>query len=676
MLIELILIGGVAYLFKRKETQQLAKNSKKFLKNLQSVLMGNERQQQQLTLNSEYSKEIQIIEDSTASRKYLWLAATALGTALLRSVNPILAGISVVVQFYLIAPLLRLVWRDLKAGRVLTVYLESIVIFLGMMAKGYLVLAALMGMGANLLTTVIQRTEDRAEKRLTNIFANHPHRVWVEKDGIEIEVDFHTLTAGDIVIVNAGEVIPVDGVIQQGLATIDQHLLTGESQPIERGEGEKVFAATLILTGRICIKVEVAGENTVAAKIGQVLDNTQHYKENLIARGQKVADGFLPVTWSIAAATWPLLGSTAALSVLFASLGLNMIFLGPLSVLTYLQILSRHGVLVKDGRILESLRQVNTIVFDKTGTLTLEQPTVGHIYILGDYDNNTILRYAAAAEYRQSHPIAKAILAKAAEAELDIPEPDAASYEVGYGIKVKLDVHIVRVGSARFMQSESIALPDSIAPIQQQAEQQGYSLIYVSVDHSLAGILEIHPSIRPEAIDIIQKLKQRGLSLYIISGDHEQPTHNLANQLGIDHYFAETLPENKAHLVKQLRDEGRFVCFIGDGINDAIALKSAQISISLKGASTAATDTAQIILMDGTLKHLEQLFQLADEFENIMRTNFLTSIVPGVICIGGVYFLHFGLAAGMATYYLGSAAGLSNSLLPLVWHQDEEPKRP
>ncbi|MCK5524678.1 MAG: HAD-IC family P-type ATPase [Thiomargarita sp.] len=165
------------------------------------------------------------------------------------------------------------------------------------------------------------------------------------------------------------------------------------------------------------------------------------------------------------------------------------------------------------------------------------------------------------------------------------------------------------------------------------------------------------------------------MKLYIISGDHEHPTRRMAETLGIDHYFAEILPENKAKLVKQLCQEGQFVCFIGDGINDAIALKSAQVSISLKGASTAATDTAQVIFMDGTLNHLEQLFQLADEFEKTMHTSFLSTIVPGVICIGGVYFLHFGIAMGMGLYYVGSAVGLSNTFLwPLVKHQEEKPK--
>lgn len=245
------------------------------------------------------------------------------------------------------------------------------------------------------------------------------------------------------------------------------------------------------------------------------------------------------------------------------------------------------------------------------------------------------------------------------------------SYEVGYGIKVLINGQQIRVGSGRFMSREGIELPEVAQNLQAQAEAKGFSLIYVGINQQLGGILEMHPNIRPEAVEIIQCLKQRGMKLYIISGDHEHPTRGMAETLGIDHYFAEVLPENKAKLVKQLCQQGH-ICFIGDGINDAIALKSAQVSISLKGASTAATDTAQIIFMDGTLNHLEQLFQLADEFEETMQTNFLTTIVPGVICISGVYFLHFGIAMGMGLYYVGTAVGVSNTLWPLVKHQDEK----
>ena len=344
--------------------------------------------------------------------------------------------------------------------------------------------------------------------------------------------------------------------------------------------------------------------------------------------------------------------------------------LGPISVLAYSQILARHGILIKDGRALESLRQVNTIVFDKTGTLTLEQPTVASIHSVCGHSEDTILRYAAAAEYRQPHPIARAILAKAAERQLELPELDEASYQVGYGIKVAVEEQVIRVGSARYLEREGIEAPEDVEIIQQKAERESHSLIYVGINRELAGVLELIPTIRPEAKSVIRYLKQRGFKLVIISGDHEEPTRRMAEAFGIEHYYAETLPENKAALVEQLREQGDFVCFIGDGINDAIALKAAQLSVSLKGASTVATDTAQIIFMDGTLKQLGPLFRYMDEFEKTMKTNLMTSITPGVVSIGGIYLAHFGIATAMGLSYLGCLLGLCNSLKPLIRHEE------
>ncbi len=416
----------------------------------------------------------------------------------------------------------------------------------------------------------------------------------------------------------------------------------------------------------------MTGEKTVAAQICQILNNSQNYKDQLMTRGQKISDAFLPIELGISAITWPLMGTTAALTILLSGLGADMIFLGPITVLNYLQIFSRHGILIKDGRVLESLRQVDTVVFDKTGTLTLEQPTVGKIHCFGDYDENTLLCYAAAAEYRQPHPIAKAIVDKAVSQNIELPNLDEASYEMGYGIKVSINGQLILVGSGRFMIREGIELPEMVQSTQAQAEAKGFSLIYIAIDQQLGGILEMHPNIRPEVFQIIHFLKQRGMKLYIISGDHEHPTRHMAETLGIDHYYAEVLPKDKAKLVSELCKQDKFVCFIGDGINDAIALKSVQVSISLKGASTAATDTAQIIFMDGTLNRLELLFQLVDEFEDTMHSNFLSTIVPGVICIGGVYLLHFGIAMGMGICYVGSAIGLANTMWPLVEHQDDE----
>ncbi|MEK7991674.1 MAG: heavy metal translocating P-type ATPase, partial [Thiotrichaceae bacterium] len=563
-------------------------------------------------------------------------------------------------------------FRDFKRGHFISTYLVSTILMIGMIATGQLILAAMAGLLGGFLVKLMRRTEQNSQQQLINVFAGHPNQVWLERDGVEIQIGFDGLQIGDVVIVHAGEVIPVDGKIKVGSASIDQHVLTGESEPVDKGIGEDVFASTLVLAGKINIQVETAGEETVAANIGRVLNNTSDYKDTLMLRGRKIADSLLPIELGLGAVTLVALGPIPAMGVLWSGLGYRMIMNGPISVLNYLQILARKGILIKDGRVLESLSKVDTVVFDKTGTLTQEQPTITAVHLFADYDESQILYYAASAEHRQTHPVAKAIIEKAQTQNITLSAPENTSYEVGYGIKVEVEQKTICVGSARFMQREQLNMPEQLDDLQQQAETFGYSLIYVGVDNEVAGVLEMQPTIRPEAHSLIDTLHQRGISTYIISGDHEQPTRNTAEQLGIDHYFAETLPENKADLIKQLRDEGRFVCFIGDGINDAIALKSAQISISLKGASSAATDTAQVIFMDGSLVPFERLFSLSDEFEGTMRNNFLISLVPGVINIGGIYLLHFGIAASMGLFYAGTTAGLVNSVVPLVKHQAED----
>ncbi len=426
---------------------------KKLLHYFKTSVLGDERQQQ-LTLAPEMQADIKKYEKEANRNIVLSIGATAL--ALLASVSPMLYLLGVGAVLYLMRDIFYFIWRDFKKGHFLSVYLLGAFMLIGMIATGHLVLAAFSGVLGGFLMKIIKKAEESSEKQLFNVFSGHPSRVWIEKEGIEIQVDFNTLQKDDHVIVNAGEIISVDGVIHTGLANIDQHILTGESQPVEREVSDKVFASTLLLSGRIAILVETTGEETVAAGIGIVLNNTQNYKENLIARGQKMADRFLPVEIGVTAVTLAVLGPTSALAVMWSGLGANMAVLGPLSVLNYLQILSRRGILIKDGRVLESLRQVDTVVFDKTGTLTLEQPTVGKIHCFGNYDENTLLGYAAAAEYRQPHPIAKAIVDKAASRNLELPNLDEANYEVGYGIKVTIDGQLIRVGSGRFMSREGI----------------------------------------------------------------------------------------------------------------------------------------------------------------------------------------------------------------------------
>lgn len=327
-----------------------------------------------------------------------------------------------------------------------------------------------------------------------------------------------------------------------------------------------------------------------------------------------------------------------------------MRILSPLTTLNTLHFISQKGILIKEGSVLEKLSQVDTIVFDKTGTLTLKQPVVQNIYSCNRVMEDDLLIYAASAEHRQTHPVAQALLAAAEERGLNLKEIEDSRYEVGYGIKVAIASHLVWVGSERLMQLEGISITKEMQEISQHCDSKGYSFIMVAIDGELSGGIELAPAIRPEAQAVINELRQRQIMTYIISGDQEGATKTLAEELRIDRYISEILPEAKSAIVEQLQKEGKTVCFVGDGINDSIALKKADISISLHGAATVATDTAQVVLMDGNLMQIVSLLDIAKQFKQKEKNNLLTTILPGVACIGGVFLFHSGLYASIILY--------------------------
>ena len=555
----------------------------------------------------------------------------------------------------------------LKRGEINT-SLFSAMIATGFIAGGMFPVAALELTLASLVRYLVVRTEDHSKSSLSSLFGTQSSTAWIRKDDLEIEIPLEQVCNGDIVIVTAGQIVPVDGIIVDGMASIDQHMLTGESQPAEKTVGDEVLASTVLHSGKIQVRVEKTGEETVAAHIGHILNQTTDFKEVVQARADSQSTKmFLPVM-ALSALALPFGGVNSATAVAMNVPAYKMRYFGPISMLNYLNIAARRSILVKDGRSLELLRTIDTIVFDKTGTLTLEQPQVHRIYTVNSFSENELLTLAAAAEERQSHPIALAILAEADDRQLVRPAIDDIQYEVGYGIKVQIDNQVVRVGSERYMDMEQIDVPAEICRHQADCHEHGYSLILVAIDNHLAGAIELHPTIRPEATSMIQQFKDRGVDLVIISGDHEGPTRQLANQLGIDRYFAQVLPEDKAILVAQLQDEGRSVCFVGDGINDAIALKKADVSVSLSGATTVATDSAQIVLMDGGLTHLIDIFTLAQEFEEITKSNVAISTIPAIFCIGGVFLLGWSTLTAVFVSQSIFFSGFLNSMRPLFRH--------
>jgi len=619
-------------------------------------------------------------EERMANQMLLNSSFLFASTAICALVYPPLVYLHIPPMLYLGLPFYKQGVEDLFYRKKVTTVVVDTIFAIGSLAytvatPSVLVIGTAGGLLMALNNKVATQSKDNTRKSLTNLFGEQPKYLWIVKDDIEIEVPFESVQAGDIVVVHAGQMIPVDGTIYDGVASIDQHMLTGESQPAEKAEGDPVFAATVVLSGKIYIQVQKTGVETAAAQIGQILNETSNFTSSIQLRGKEIADQAALPTLLFSGLTLPFFGPDKALAVLFSGIGYNMQMLGPISVLNYLYVMSQHGILIKDGRALEQVSKIDTIVFDKTGTLTLEQPHVGSIITYNGYSEEELLIYAAAAEERQTHPIALAIQKEAQERQLELPSISEASYEIGYGIQVTLDQKVIRVGSGRFMAMESIAMPAEIESIAKEGQEQGHTLVYVAIDDQLAGVIELVPTIRPEAQHIINYISQLGIDMVIISGDHERPTRALAEELGIKQFFAETLPENKADHIERLQEEGKFVCFIGDGINDAIALKKAQVSISLRGASTIATDTAQIILMDQTLNQLEELFTISKQFESNMQLNLVSTVVPGVMIIGGAFLGVVGYAASTALFFAGMTAGVANAMRPQFNTQQKRENR-
>jgi heavy metal translocating P-type ATPase len=513
---------------------------------------------------------------------------------------------------------------------------------------------------------LVKKTQDDSKKLLLNAFGKQPRYVWLYRDGAEVQISLDQLQPLDVIVVNTGEVVPVDGIIAQGMAMIDQHALTGESTPAEKGVGDRVFAATLMLAGKILVQVEKSGNETASAKISQILNDTAGYKLSSQHKGERLADKAVIPTLAVSAVGMATMGPAGAVAVLNSDFGTGIRMAAPLAMLSSLALCANKGILVKDGRALELMNEVDTVLFDKTGTLTRERPEVGRIIVSDGFAHEQILQFAAAAEHKFHHPIALAILHKAQELGIELLTTDDTQYKVGYGITVGVAGHTVCVGSKRFMDLEGVEITAEVATALEQSHQEGHTMIMVSVDGRLGGALELNAAVRPEVRQIVQGLRERGIKhIAIISGDHEAPTRKLAELLGMDRYFAQVLPADKADYVIALQKEGRKVCFVGDGINDSIALKQANVSISLRGASSIATDTAHIVFLEEGLSKLCDLRDISRDLDRNVRQSWRLILAPNIACIAGVFTMGFGIMASVVTNNVAALAALGNGMLPL-----------
>jgi Cu2+-exporting ATPase len=579
---------------------------------------------------------------------------------------PPLLPFSAAMFAYTAIPSFRGAYQVLFRERRLGVDVLDAIVVMGCLATLQVFPGAILAWCLSVGRYLVRKTEDHSKKLLLGAFGKQPRYVWLVKDGAEIEMPLDRLDKGDVVAVHTGEMVPVDGIIVDGLAMIDQQALTGEATPAEKGVGDRVFASTVMVAGKVHVAVEKSGGETATARIAQILNDSAGYKLASQHKGEKLADKAVVPTLCLSGLAFATLGPPGAVAVVNSDLGTGIRMAAPLAMLSTLALCAQKGVLVKDGRALDLLCEVDTVLFDKTGTLTRERPEVGRVITADGFDPRQILRFAAAAERRFHHPIALAILQKAKEEDFRLPLTDMTQYKVGYGITVGIDGHRVRVGSRRFMELEGVPLTREIEEALAVVHREGHTMVMVAVDDEIGGALELRAAVRPEVRGIVQGLRERGIGhIAIISGDHEAPTRRLAEELGMDRYFAQVLPADKADYVERLQREGRKVCFVGDGINDAIALKKANVSISLRGATSIATDTAHVVFMEQSLGKLCELRDIARDLDHNVRNSWLMILGPNLACIAGVFTLGFGIGASVVTNNIAALAALANGLLPM-----------
>lgn len=542
----------------------------------------------------------------------------------------------------------------------------------GAILYGYLPFAAAMIWTVDFSQILLANSRASAHARLRDVFGYSARFAWRLQDGVEIEYPVEALEQGDVVVVRAGGVVPVDGEILSGDALIDQAALTGESVPIERGRGDSVLAMGAVIAGEIQVRASRTARDTTAARMIEIIEDAVEHRVSMQTFSEKFADGMVVPTLALGAIASQTAGKTGMLAVINADFDTGIRFAGPIAILSSLSAAARNGILIKSGPALEAIGRTNCMVFDKTGTLTVEIPQVAEIFTLdARYSATDLLRMAATAERKFQHPIAHAILREARERQIDVPVSQDTSYDVGLGVKVTLDGQEVAVGSARYLDREGV---DAGASAALQDPGGGRSRVLVAVDQKTVGYIELESAVRPEVSRLIRSLQEHwGIDeLYMISGDAEAATASVANKLGIEHYRSGMSPSDKADFVRDLQARDMKVMMVGDGINDSAALAVADCSVSLAGASDAATDFANVVFLDGDLAKFEQLFQISDNLMSNVRTNLYLVGVPNTVLIAGAMAGVFGLAW---SYVLNNAFNLvvaangfraQNSLQP-IW---------
>ena len=465
-------------------------------------------------------------------------------------------------------------------------------------------------------------------------------KVWLKKDGQEILVPSEKIVAGDEIVVHMGNLIPFDGEVSNGEGMVNQASLTGESVPVRRTLGSVVYAGTVLEEGELTILVKQTGGSSRYEKITAMIEESEKLKSGLESKAEHLADRLVPYSLGGTALTYLLTrNATKALSILMVDFSCALKLAMPISVLSAIREANQHKITVKGGKFLEAVAEADTIVFDKTGTLTKAQPTVAEVVSFSETKSpDELLRIAACLEEHFPHSMAKAVVDAAKEKHLDHEEMHSkVEYIVAHGISTTINGEKAIIGSYHFVfEDENSIIPEGMEEKFRHLPEE-YSHLYLALEGVLAAVICIEDPLRPEAAEIIRQLKKAGLKkIVMMTGDSGRTAKAIAKKVGVDEYYAEVLPEDKANFVEKEKVEGRKVIMIGDGINDSPALSAADVGIAISEGAEIAREIADITVAADDLAEILVLRMLSNRLMKRIHKNyrFIVTFNAGLILLG------------------------------------------
>ena len=481
-----------------------------------------------------------------------------------------------------------------------------------------------------------EATTNRAKKGLKKLISLAPTKGRRLMDGKEEMIPAEEIRQGDILRILPGETIPVDGTIINGETSVDQSIMTGESLPVDKGVGEEVFCGTINRFGSIDISATKVGKNSSLQKLIRMVQDAENKQAPMQRIADRVASWLVPVALLIAILAYVFTGNiVTAVTVLVVFCPCALVLATPTAIMAAIGQATKHGVIIKSGEALEKMEKVDTIAFDKTGTLTYGRLDVSDMISFDETISETdLLSLAASAEAKSEHPLGKAIVAYAKAKEVPLAESTAFKMTTGKGIFAEVDTRSLLCGNEKFLTENGVSIDNKVQSALERLRTQGKASILVAEGQKCIGVIALSDVLRPEAKDMVSRLSDMHTRTVLLTGDHQKTADYFARQVGISEVRAELLPEEKVRSIEKLQAENHKVCMIGDGVNDAPALKTADVSVAMGSmGSDIAVDAAEVALMSDDISKIPYLKRLSNATVKTIKASITLSMCINFVAI-------------------------------------------